>query len=36
MSTDSSRARGRRGGVKRPAAVSGPGKLSRRTDGAST
>ena len=34
MSTDSSRARGRRGGVKRPAAVSGPGRLSRRTDGA--
>ena len=34
MSTDSSRARGRRGGVKRPAPTSGPGKLSRRTDGA--
>ena len=33
MSTDSSRSRGRRGGVKRPAATSGPGKLSRRTDG---
>ena len=33
MATDSSRARGRRGGVKRPAATSGPGKLSRRTDG---
>ena len=34
MATGSSRNRGRRGGVKRPAAVSGPGKLSRRTDGA--
>ena len=34
MANGSSRSRGRRGGVKRPAAVSGPGKLSRRTDGA--
>tara|TARA_R100001163_G_scaffold38036_1_gene28988 strand:+ start:3128 stop:3586 length:459 start_codon:yes stop_codon:yes gene_type:complete len=34
MANGSSRQRGRRGGVKRPAAVSGPGKLSRRTDGA--
>lgn len=33
MAINSSRSRGRRGGVKRPAAVSGPGKLSRRTDG---
>ena len=33
MANGSSRERGRRGGVKRPAAVSGPGKLSRRTDG---
>ena len=32
MANGSSRERGRRGGVKRPAAVSGPGKLSRRTD----
>ena len=34
MANGSSRSRGRRGGVKRPAAVSGPGKLARRTDGA--
>ena len=39
MATTSSRAKGRRGGKKntapsRPAAVSGPGKLSRRTDSA--
>lgn len=33
MAIDSSRQNGRRGGVKKPAAVSGPGKLSRRTDG---
>ena len=33
MANGSSRERGRRGGVKRPAAVSGPGKLARRTDG---
>lgn len=33
MSNGSSRSRGRRGGVKRPAAVSGPGRLARRTDG---
>jgi len=32
MGIDSSRQNGRRGGVKKPAAVSGPGKLSRRTD----
>ena len=34
MANGSSRERGRRGGVKRPAAVSGPGRLARRTDGA--
>ena len=34
MANGSSRQRGRRGGVKRPAAVSGPGRLARRTDGA--
>ena len=33
MANGSSRSRGRRGGVKRPAAVSGPGRLARRTDG---
>ena len=33
MANGSSRERGRRGGVKRPAAVSGPGRLARRTDG---
>ena len=33
MANGSSRQSGRRGGVKKPAAVSGPGKLSRRTDG---
>lgn len=33
MAIDSSRQNGRRGGVKRPAAVSGPGKLAKRTDG---
>lgn len=32
MANGSSRERGRRGGVKRPAAVSGPGRLARRTD----
>jgi len=34
MANGSSRSRGRRGGVRRPAAVSGPGRLARRTDGA--
>lgn len=34
MANGSSRDKGRRGGVSRPAPVSGPGRLSRRTDGA--